>query len=409
MLAVAGLAILGYIGLGFFDGTEYESSSGSNAFIQLSPYDQMVNAGFSMAYARAYDEQIAAGHTTAYSHAYATQTVNGKSERYAHAYAEQVGAGNLHWYARNYAERTDRGYSPEHARAYAEQVDAGLPPGYAETYTGLIDSGQSPAYAITFANARFVYAFIEDDARQIADKISPVPAFAPFDAAVVLAMYSSTDDIEADRRASSVRELTTYAERGDMDTTTVLGLLDDIAPEASVGERQEAARRLVGISEDLNGELTPEQSMEVANALSKLITGHGIDAEQRTEAARKMVRLSQSGELNVENASELADTTTPEWSVADRKEALGYLAWQFAHGEWDADSTKRTAEEGYTLITGGEIRIERRMEAGVDLVGEALKRYGGSGYDDESVDRSTALIKDAFGGKSERRQRIQDT
>ncbi len=219
-------------------------------------------------------------------------------------------------------------------------------------------------------------------------------------AAAVLAMYSTTDDTEANKRTASVIQITSIVRRGDMDLDTALRLLNDVAPEASVSERKEAADRLLSISSEGegDGELSPDQSMQVANELTRLMTGHGIDADQRVEAAREMVRLSQAGELNVDNASKLMDTIAPEWSVTERKEALGYLAWQFSHGEWDTDSTQRTAEEGYTLITGGEIQLERRMEAGVELVGEGLKQYGGDGFDDENVDKSTALIKGAISG-----------
>ena len=153
------------------------------------------------------------------------------------------------------------------------------------------------------------------------------------DAAVVLAMYSTTDDTEGDIRAASVREITNFVERGDMDADTALSLLNDVAPEASIYAREEAAKRLADISGESGGELNPEQSMEVANELTRLITGHGIDAEQRSAAAREMARLSRAGELNPDNASELMDTIAPEWSVTERKEALGYLAWQFSEGE----------------------------------------------------------------------------
>ena len=219
------------------------------------------------------------------------------------------------------------------------------------------------------------------------------------DATVVVAMYSTMNDTEANARASSVRDMMAYVRRGDMDNSRVLDLLNNIAPEASIGEREKAASRLASILEADDGELTPQQSMQAANELTRLITGDEVDSEQRMEAAREMVRLSKSGDLNADNASELMDTIAPEWSIAERKEALGYLAWQYAHGDWDADSAKRTAEEGYTLITGGEIQLEKRMEAGVELVGEGLKRYGGESYDDESVDKATELIKAAIDGE----------
>ena len=382
-------------------------------------YAQMNDSGFSANYAHTYAEQIDAGHLYLYAHTYAEQIGAGKSptyafafathiaadssEKFARAYAEQIDVGHLHWYAYTYGGQIGAGKSPTYARAYAEQLDAGFSGIYGRAYAELVSARKSPAYARAYADARFVYGLNEERSREIAEEVNPAPALtppalSPIDAAAVLAMYSATDDTEADKRATSVREMTTYLGRGDMDNDTALGLLSDIAPGASIDERVEAASRLASISDNSDGELTQEQTMEVANELTRLITGHGIDAEQRAEAAREMVRLSQSGELNADNAAELMDTIAPEWSVTERKEALGYLALQFSEGEWDADSTKRTAEEGYTLITGGEIQMERRMEASIELAGEGLKRYGGDSYDDEGVDQAVALTQGAIRG-----------
>ena len=237
-------------------------------------------------------------------------------------------------------------------------------------------------------------------ARTEPDRIEPTNEGAnrAMETAVVLARYSTTDDTEAERRATSVRETTSYVERGNMDNDTALDLLNDIAPEAAISERRQAAERLSSISADSDGELTPEQSMLMANELTRLMTGQGIDADQRVEAAREMVRLSQAGNLEVDNAAELMGVIAPEWSVQERQEALGFLAWQFAEGEWDAAGAQRTAEEGYTLITGGEMQIERRMEAGVELAGEGVKWFGGRSLDDDSVDLATQMLRDVIGG-----------
>ena len=353
--------------------------------------------GYSATYPVAYAEQIDAGKSEEYARAYAEQIEAGLNERYAEHYAGQISDGESPIYARAYAEQISDGQSSTYARAYAEQIDAGHLYWYADTYAREIDAGKSPARARAYAKQ---IDDVEPSPRAYAGQVDlgDESSEQAIDATVVLAMYSTMDDAEAESRATSVREMTIYAGRGDMDKDTVLGLLNDIAPEASIDERRKAADGLASISEDGDGELTPEQSMQVANELTRLITGHGIDAEQRTEAAREMVRLSQSGELNVDNAAELMDTIAPEWSVAERKEALGYLTWQFSHGEWDAGSTKRTAEEGYMLITGGEIQLEKRIGAGVEVVGESLKRFGGDGYDDESVDMATDLIKVAISG-----------
>ena len=358
-------------------------------------YAEQIDAGFPVSYARAYAQEIDAGKSPTYARAFATHIAADSSEEYARAYAEQLDTGYLHWYAHEYAMQIDDGKSPRYASAYAKQLDAGFSALYAYNYAQEIDSGKSHAYARAYADTRYVAGLSEEHARGNAEEANSESSLA---AVIVLAMYSTTDDAEADRRAASAREITTYLGRGDMDNDTALGLLAHIVPGASIDERVEAASRLASISDDGDGELTPEQTMEVANELTRLITGHGIDAEQRAGAAREMVRLSQSGELNADNAAELMDTIAPEWSITERKEALGYLAWQFSEGDWDADSAQRTAEEGYTLITGGEIQIERRVEATVELVGEGLKRYGGDSYDDEGVDQAVALTQGAIRG-----------
>ena len=381
---------------------------------------------------REYAEQVDKGKSKIYALAYVSQLRADKSEAYAEAYAGVA-------YSNSAAHRRRSLIFREHVFTNVDVPGALYPPS-ASADTGLhiyaeqIEAGRSREYAWAYMEAVVFYEYRQRDAREYiyarvvdgrtsrqaayyAEQVDADPdtieaalevyeqgvykqivyeqAIAP---AVVLAMYSTTDDAEAGRRASSVRDMTTHVERGDMDAARTLDLLNDIAPEASIDARAKAADRLASISDESDGELTPQQSMEVANEVTRLITGYGIDAEQRSEAAREMVRLSQSGELNADNAVELMDDIAPEWSVSERKEALGYLAWQFYEGEWDADSTKRTAEEGYRLITGDEIQLEKRIDAGVDLMGTALKRYGGDSFDDESIDQATELIKMSFSG-----------
>ena len=346
---------------------------------------ELIDYGFSESYAQQYADTIESGKSPTYARAYA-HTKN-------HAYAQMIDAGNQHWYASNYAATG--------SHAYAEIIESGLGRDYAKGYKEMIENGESSTYARTYADARFVYFLAEDTAHEIANEVDLAPSLtisSPIDAVVVLVMYSTTDSAEADRRAASIREMTTYLRRDDMDDDTLLDLLNDIAPEASIDERAEAATRLATFQATSDGKLIQEQTLHAANELTRLIIGHGIDAEQRAEAAREMVRLSQSGELNGDNAAELMETIAPEWSVEERREALGYLAWQFSEGEWDADSVQRTAEEGYTLLTGGEIQLERRMEASVGLAAEGLKQYGGDSYDDAGVDKAAALMQEAIGG-----------
>ena len=325
----------------------YKSDEARRTFAEL------IDDGFEWDYARRYAKMIDSGKSTAYAGAYAYASMIESGRLSDHAYAETIDIGYPYWYAYTYASMIESGRSTTYAHAYTEMIESGRSTTYAHAYASMIESGRSLTYARTYTDARFVYFLNEEDALEIAKTVDSevsvtLSALSPIDTAVVLAMYSTTDDTEADKRAASVREMTTYVGRGDMDNDTALGLLSDIAPGASIDERVEAASRLASISDNSDGELTPEQTMEVANELTRLITGHGIDAEQRAGAAREMVRLSQSGELNADNAAELMDTIAPEWSVTERKEALGYLALQFSEGEWDADSAQRTATEQIT-------------------------------------------------------------
>ena len=395
-LGLAILAILAVFGVDYITKVEYQPLLDPD---QLPSHIARITEGKSEAYV----EQVAAGRSDAYAGVYADMhhwaltenpsfietapewVVDDNRPKFASIYAEQYAAGRDRSYATEYAANIVTGESPEYAHAIGEVLDnmgkaevlgqRGLvAPEYAYYYAESIDTDRDRMQATSHAFEQTMYP------------------------AVVLAMYSTANDTEADKRAAAVREMITNVGRGDMDSDMVLSLLRDMAPEASIGEREKALDLLASISDDGDGELTPQQSVQVANELTRLVTGHGVDAEQRTGAAREMVRLLQSGELNADNAAELMNEIAPEWSVKERKEALGYLAWQFSHGDWDTGSTKRTAEEGYTLITGGEIQIEKRLEAGVQLIGEGLKRYGGPGYDDESVDKSTALVQRAISG-----------
>ena len=361
-------------------------------------------AGKSEEYARAYAEQVDAGKSEEYARVYAGQVDARKSAAYVDVFFEKINAGESLAYAAAYHDKIEKGQSTAYAHSYADRIGAGKSEDYAHTYAGRIDAGKSENYAHAYAaqidNGKSVtyarkYADSQDSGE---DGIADNQSQQAMNAIIVLAMYSTTDDTAADKRAVAVWEMAAHVERGALNNDRALELLNAFAPEASIDARAKALERLSSISDSSNGDLTPEQSMQVANEMTRLITGHGIDAEKRTEAAQELVRLSQSGELNGDNASELIDTIAPEWSIAERREALGYLAWQFSQGDWDADSSKRTAEEGYTLLTGGEIQLERRMEAGVGLVGDGLRRYGGDTYDDESVDQATDLIRETISG-----------
>lgn len=216
------------------------------------------------------------------------------------------------------------------------------------------------------------------------------------ESALVLARFSTPDDREGQRRANAAGEIVERLEQGRLSDGEAISLMQVAAPELSISERKKAVDRLKSIAGD--GELGSKEWLQVANELTRLVSGHGIDADRRASAARRMIELSKTGDLNADNGSELMDAVAPEFSVSERREALGFLVRQFQDGGWGAEGTKRTAEKGYTVITGTEMDVEERVGAGVGLTGEALKRYGGDSYDDESIDTATELIQEALSG-----------
>ena len=364
-------------------------------------YAKSIVAGFSTNYAREYAKLVAIDKTPLFARTYASQASSEQSlhlESERLAYAEQMDTGHTHWYAYQYAKLIGAGKSETYARAFVELLESSHLPKYAAHYAELVDASISPSFAHTYAEARFIYQRTEESARRAAEKVAPLSLLAPLDVAVALTMHSTTDGAEVERRATSAREFVASVERADVDADKALELLNDLAPEASIAKRQKAADKLADIFRYSSGELTPQQSMQAANALAEVVVGHGINSERRSEAARDLVRLSHSGGLNVENSTELMNAIAPELSIEARKEALGYLAWQFSRGEWDSDNFERTEEEGYKLISGGELQAEKRIGAGVELVGEGLKRFDGSSYDDESIDQSVAMLKGAISG-----------
>lgn len=88
----------------------------------------------------------------------------------------------------------------------------------------------------------------------------------------------------------------------------------------------------------------------------------------------------------------------PGLSISERRQAAANLVRLSQTETWDAETTKRAGEETFRLVTGGELNIERRTDAAVDLTGEGLKRFGGEEFEDEDIDVSTELIKSSLRG-----------
>ena len=216
------------------------------------------------------------------------------------------------------------------------------------------------------------------------------------DATVVLARYSIADPWEGSRRAAAARELTERFNRGDMDSKDALDLLHDIAPEWAVSERRKAADRLAKLSE---GEMTDGKMMAAANELTRLVSGTGLEVEQRVGAARELSEHINSGDVDPDHAASLLNDIAPELSISERKEAARELGRHFSSdSDWDIERTKSASEEAFRLITGVKMQPERRAGAAVELAGEGMKRFGGDQYDDHSVDVSVELIQQTISG-----------
>ena len=216
------------------------------------------------------------------------------------------------------------------------------------------------------------------------------------DAAVVLARYSSSDDYESVSREQAAEELKIRFQSRDLDDDQAMDLLDTIAPEASLNERREAAKKLAELSrvEDWDDGNT----LEAAAEINRLITGDHVHAEKRIAAAKELARRSKAGELDADGALNLMSDIAPGLSVNERRQAAGNLVRLSQTERWDAETTKQAAEETFKLVTGGDIDIEKRTDAAVDLTGEALKRFGGDEFEDEDIDISTEMIKSAIKG-----------
>ena len=216
------------------------------------------------------------------------------------------------------------------------------------------------------------------------------------DAVVVVARYSSSDSHESARREQAVEELRTRFESRDLDDREALDLLDTIAPEASINERREAAKKLAELSRTEDWD--DRNTLEAAEEINRLITGDRIHVERRIAAAKELARRSKAGDLDTDGALNLMNDIAPGLSINERRQAAANLVRLSKNERWDAETTKQAAEETFKLVTGGDLNIEKRTDAAVDLTGEGFKRFGGDEFDDEDIDISTEMIKSAIKG-----------
>ena len=216
-------------------------------------------------------------------------------------------------------------------------------------------------------------------------------------ATVVLALFSTSDESEAEQRADAARELIQRLDVNNADSERMLDLLNTIAPGASISDRIEAAEKLSALS--VEDDLDREQQLEVAEEISRLITGNALNAKQRIDAANELARRMHNGELDGAGALELVNAIAPESSIKARAEALNALATEFNEGDWDDEKAMEFANELHILATGDELRVEERLDATVDLSAEVLKSAnkivddGEIPLDDDEVDKSARVIK----------------
>ena len=138
-------------------------------------------------------------------------------------------------------------------------------------------------------------------------------SLSSFDAASVLARFSTTNPAEGEARANAVSAIISQHKTRNPDSDRVLDLLHAIAPELSIEERREAADKLASISED--GQWDESETAEGVFYLASLITGDEPNPEERIEAAHEMVALYEAGDLNAETSLDLMDTIAPSLSI----------------------------------------------------------------------------------------------
>ena len=229
---------------------------------------------------------------------------------------------------------------------------------------------------------------------------SQLPQITPddsFNAASILARFSTDDAREGERRADAVEEIIAQHAAGSVDTSRVLDLLHTVSPELSIGERRQAAAELARLSED--DHWSAADAASAVEHLAELATGRGINSRERVAAAEQMAFLYQSGNLASEDALNLMDTIAPELAVNERRHAASQLAKLAANDNWDDEDKMAAASEVFRLVTGAPLNVQQRQDAAVDLAGEVFKAIDtDDSFDDSDIDAATDLVKEVMGG-----------
>ena len=221
-------------------------------------------------------------------------------------------------------------------------------------------------------------------------------AAASFDAASILARFSTTDAAEGEARANAANEIIAQYESGDADVQRVTELMNKLAPELSADERRRAVNNLSRLAD--GDEWNERKTSDAVEQLAVIITGNEVSGEQRIAAAKELVDLYDKGELDGDRALGLLDVIAAELSIEERRQAAGALAKLSADGDLRGVDKMAAASEVFRLVTGVPLNAEQRVGAAVDLAGLGVRVFGQGQFDDQEVDNAVTIIKDALSG-----------
>ena len=224
------------------------------------------------------------------------------------------------------------------------------------------------------------------------------PSDTSFDAASVLARFSTDDPFAGEARAAAAGEILAYYESGKSEGTRVLELLHTVASEASIEARRRAADELALLAED--DHWSEADALDAVQHLAEVITGEEINAEGRLAAANEMIDRYETGDLNADHALNLLDTIAPGMSINQRRQAAASLARLAADTDWDHSDRMTAASEVFRLVTGVPLDSEQRIDAAVDLTAVGVKIFDTEdNFDDRDIDNAAELIKQAVAGE----------
>ena len=219
-----------------------------------------------------------------------------------------------------------------------------------------------------------------------------------FNAASVLARFSTSDPVEGEARAGATGRIITLYRSGDADINRVLDLLQTMAPELSIEERRQAWDRLERLSED--DEWDVSEAASAVFYLGSIITGDELNPVERIEAAHEMAVLYQAGELDPDTALDLMNTIAPDLYINERRQASATLAKLSTDDDWDDSDKMEAASEVFRLVTGVPLNAEERVGAAVDLAAIGVRVFdAGSQFNDRDVDAAAEIIRQSLAGE----------